>query len=61
MELPSGPAITINVMKDTSTTAASAAERRCLAAAMAGDGAINTVLSPALTAFTASVLSMKAG
>ncbi len=54
-----GAAITINVMKDTSTTAAGGGTS-VLAAAMAGDGAINTVLSPALTA-TASVLSMKAG
>jgi len=50
---------TINVMKDTGTTAAGGGTS-VLAAAMAGDGTINTVLSPALTA-TASVLSMAAG
>lgn len=52
-------AVTINVMKDTGTTAAGGGTS-VLAAAMAGDGTINTVLSPALTA-TASVLSMAAG
>ena len=39
-----GAAITINVMKDTSTTAAGGGTS-VLAAAMAGDGAINTVAS----------------
>lgn len=52
-------AVTINVMKDTGTTAAGGGTS-VLTAAMAGDGTINTVLSPALTA-TASVLSMRAG
>lgn len=50
---------TINVMKDTGTTAAGGGTS-VLAAAMAADGTINTVLTPALTA-TASVLSMAAG
>lgn len=54
-----GAAITINVMKDTGTTAAGGGTS-VLTAAMAGDGTINTVLTPALTA-TASVLSMVAG
>lgn len=52
-------AVTINVMKDTGTTAAGGGTS-VLAAAMAADGTINTVLTPALTA-TASVLSMAAG
>ncbi len=52
-------AVTVNVMKDTGTTAAGGGTS-ILAAAMAGDGTINTVLTPALTA-TASVLSMAAG
>ena len=52
-------AVTINVMKDTGTTAAGGGTS-VLASAMAGDGTINTVLTPALTA-TASVLSMAAG
>lgn len=54
-----GAAITIDVTKDTGTTAAGGGTS-VLTAAMAGDGTINTVLSPALTA-TASVLSMVAG
>lgn len=52
-------AVTINVMKDTGTTAAGGGTS-ILTAAMAGDGTINTVITPALTA-TASVLSMVAG
>lgn len=52
-------AITINVMKDTGTTAAGGGTS-VLTAAAAGDGTINTLISPALTA-TASVLSMAAG
>lgn len=52
-------AVTINVMKDTGTTAAGGGTS-VLAATMAGDGTINTLLTPALTA-TASVLSMVAG
>lgn len=50
---------TINVMKDTGTTAAGGGTS-VLTAAMAGDGTINTVITPALSA-TASVLSMAAG
>lgn len=52
-------AVTINVMKDTGTTAAGGGTS-VLSAVMAGDGTINTVLTPALTG-TASVLSMVAG
>ena len=52
-------AITINVTKDTGTTAAGGGTS-ILTAAMAGDGTPNTVITPALTA-TASVLSMAAG
>lgn len=52
-------AVTIDLTKDTGTTACGSGTT-CLAATMAGDGTINTVLSPALTA-TASVLSMAAG
>ncbi len=52
-------AVTINVMKDTGTTAAGGGTS-VLTAAMAGDGTINTVITPALTA-TGSVLSMVAG
>jgi hypothetical protein len=51
--------VTINVMKDTGTTAAGGGTS-VLTAAMAGDGTINTLLTPALSA-TASVLSMAAG
>lgn len=54
-----GAAITIDITKDTGTTAAGGGTS-ILTTTMAGDGTINTVLSPALTA-TASVLSMAAG
>ena len=54
-----GAAITIDVTKDTGTNAAGGGTT-CLAAPMAGDGTINTVLTPALTA-TAATLSMAAG
>lgn len=54
-----GAAITIDVTKDTGTTAAGGGTS-VLAATMAGDGTINTVLSPALTA-TAATLAMAAG
>lgn len=52
-------AVTIDCTKDSSTTAAGGGTS-ILAAPMAGDGTINTVLAPALTA-TASVLTMAAG
>jgi hypothetical protein len=52
-------AVTIDVTKDTGTTAAGGGSS-ILAATMAGDGTINTVLTPALTA-TTSRLSMVAG
>jgi len=52
-------AVTINVMKDTGTTAAGGGTS-VLTAAAAGDGTANTVLSPALAA-SAATLSMAAG
>ena len=54
-----GAAITIDCTKDTGTTAAGGGTS-VLTAPMAGDGAINTVLNPALTA-TAATLQMAAG
>lgn len=52
-------AVTVDVTKDTGTTAAGAGSS-ILSAAMAGDGTINTVITPNLTA-TTSRLSMVAG
>lgn len=52
-------AVTIDVTKDTGTTAAGAGTS-ILTAAMAGDATINTVITPALTA-TAATLAMAAG
>jgi len=56
---PFGAAITIDVTKDTGTTAAGAGTS-VLTAAMAADGTANTVITPALTA-TAATLKMAAG
>lgn len=52
-------AVTVDLTKDTGTTAAGAGTS-VLLAAMAGDGTINTVLSPALAA-SATTLAMAAG
>lgn len=52
-------AVTIDVTKDTGTTAAGAGTS-ILAAAMAGDGTINTVITPTLAA-AASTLALAAG
>ena len=52
-------AVTIDLTKDTGTTAAGGGTS-VLAATMAGDGTINTVLSPALAA-SAATLAMAAG
>lgn len=52
-------AVTIDITKDTGTTAAGAGTS-ILAATMAGDGTINTVLTPALAA-TATTLALAAG
>lgn len=56
---PFAAAVTIDVTKDTSTTAAGGGSS-ILAAAMAGDGTANTVISPALTATPAN-LTLNAG
>lgn len=56
---PFAAAVTIDVTKDTGTTAAGAGTS-ILAAAMAGDGTANTLITPAVSA-TASVLKMAAG